>query len=282
MISKEVEALSRCAENYHANQRVLQLVREEKLQCPGIVLQAVKNLLKYHSKNFENEIWDVYERGFLAALECFELETAEQYYNAIASKFSPQSMRVRKLDALKLEVKGDFQKALDKWKNILQDDPVNSFAWKRQACICRAQGQFEEAIDILNNYLKTFSSDESAWQELAQIYIALEKYELAQFCFEELILLAPFNFLYHTSYAEVLYTVGTKFSVSLARQYFAQSLELCPRNNTRALFGLILCLRCESRTTFNSKLLHWTIAQIKTCYANQASSLLPLVEEFLK
>ena len=40
---------------------------------------------------------------------------------------------------------------------------------------------------------------------------------------------------------QILYTIGGKDNVELARQYFAQSLELNGRaNNLRALYGIIL------------------------------------------
>jgi len=56
---------------------------------------------------------------------------------------------------------------------------------------------------------------------------------------EELLTLAPENYQYHTQYAELLYTLGSRAEVELARRYFAQALELRPRY-ARALCGLHL------------------------------------------
>ena len=48
-------------------------------------------------------------------------------------------------------------------------------------------------------------------------------------------------FLCFTYFFQILYTIGGKDNVELARQYFAQSLELNGRaNNLRALYGIIL------------------------------------------
>lgn len=47
----------------------------------------------------------------------------------------------------------------------------------------------------LNKYLEIFQCDVESWFELAEIYLAELEYEKAAFCFEELILLNPANFL---------------------------------------------------------------------------------------
>lgn len=56
-------------------------------------------------------------------------------------------------------------------------------------------------------------------------------------------MLAPQNYAYHLGYVVVLYTIGGRQNVSLARKYFAQSIELKPTNNARANIGLAL-VRC--------------------------------------
>ena len=49
----------------------------------------------------------------------------------------------------------------------------------------------------MNKYLEIFQCDAESWFELAEIYISEYEYEKAAYCFEELILLNPANFLIH-------------------------------------------------------------------------------------
>ena len=48
-----------------------------------------------------------------------------------------------------------------------------------------------------------FMADYEAWQQAADLYLELGQYEKALFCFEELILSNPHNYLYHLKCAEV-------------------------------------------------------------------------------
>ena len=49
----------------------------------------------------------------------------------------------------------------------------------------------------MNKYLEIFQCDAESWFELAEIYLSEYEYEKAAYCFEELILLNPANFLIH-------------------------------------------------------------------------------------
>lgn len=66
------------------------------------------------------------------------------------------------------------------------------------------------------------------------------RFSLAKFALEEVLLLDGGNYASYLAYAEILYTIGDKRSLEIARQYYAMSLELNSDNNNRALFGLLL------------------------------------------
>jgi len=154
-------------------------------------------------------------------------------------------------------------------------------AWKRKICIYKADGDEEKATEELVKYLNVYANDERAWQELAHLYIAHQKFELAKFCIEELILLVPENYLYHLEYAEVLYTAGSKADFEIARKYFAQSLDLKPENNLRALYGLAMCLRAQGKDK-DATLYQLTVEKIFNVYKKQSPSpLLAVIERTL-
>ncbi|KAF7142511.1 hypothetical protein RHSIM_Rhsim05G0161200 [Rhododendron simsii] len=86
-----------------------------------------------------------------------------------------------------------------------------------------------------------YMADQDAWRELGEIYVSLQMYKQAAFCYEELILSQPTNPLYHLAYADVLYTLGGLENLQSAKKYYASATDLTGGKNTRALFGICLC-----------------------------------------
>ncbi|KAL0927579.1 hypothetical protein M5K25_001763 [Dendrobium thyrsiflorum] len=111
---------------------------------------------------------------------------------------------------------------------------------KRKVAIAKAQGNLAAAVEYLNNYLETFMADHDAWRELAELYISIQMYKQAAFCYEELILSQPTIPLYHLAYADVLYTMGGLENLQAAKKYYASTINLTGGKNTRALYGICL------------------------------------------
>ncbi|WVY93374.1 hypothetical protein V8G54_032462 [Vigna mungo] len=120
---------------------------------------------------------------------------------------------------------------------------------KRRVAMAKAQGNISVAIDWLNKYLETFMADHDAWRELAEIYVSLQMYKQAAFCYEELILSQPTVPLYHLAYADVLYTLGGLENLQTAKKYYASTIDLTGGKNTRALFGICLCASAITQLT---------------------------------
>jgi len=133
-----------------------------------------------------------------------------------------------------------YSEAKEVYSSMLERNPANSFAMKREVCVLLAKGMLEEGGKSLNRYLQTYQGDIVAWQQMAELQIELNNRGAASFSYEELLLSEPTNFLYHNSYAELLYSLGGCDNFRLARRYFAQSLELNRTNNARAAFGLVM------------------------------------------
>lgn len=154
-----------------------------------------------------------------------------------------------RLLGLHCEYKQRYEEAADHYNAILAADPTNIAAHKRNIALAKAQHNTPQAITLLTRYTKLFASDESGWVELSLLYVAQQAWELAAFCYEELLLLVPEQPLYHCRYAELLYAQG---KYELARQYYAQSVELKPQNNLRALYG-ILMVSTHARTSTQAR-----------------------------
>ena len=142
-----------------------------------------------------------------------------------------------RLLGLHCEYKQRWDEAAEHYNAILAADPTNITAHKRTIALAKARNNTEQAITLLTRYTKLFASDEAGWTELSLLYCQQQAWELAAFCYEELLLLVPEQPLYHCRYAELLYAQG---KYELARQYFAQSVELKQHNNLRALYGILM------------------------------------------
>jgi len=259
---------------YSSAKKLLQIISEQKLRESAVVVAAGGELLDHHKSKLGEDVWDMYERVFMAALDCHDNKHRDRCIDALIARF-PDSNRVRMLSGLLKEERGDYTGALELYDIIMEQDPVNMKVWKRKVCIHKAQGCIPDAITELTKYTKVFPTDQGAWQELAALYISIGKFEMAKFCLEELLMFVPENYLYHLQYAEVLFSLSSHKKennyILLARQYYCQSLELNPDNNLRALYGLILCLRRKNGCTkpLHRQLYEWSVNRLKTHYRTQ-------------
>ncbi|XP_028062592.1 ER membrane protein complex subunit 2-like isoform X2 [Camellia sinensis] len=146
-----------------------------------------------------------------------------------------------RLEAMLLEAKGLWAEAEKAYSSLLEDNPLDQVIHKRRAAMAKAQGNLSGAIEWLNKYLEIFMADHDAWRELAEIYVSLQMYKQASFCYEELILSQPTNPLYHLAYADVLYTLSGLENLQTAKKYYASAIDLTGGKNTRALYGVCLC-----------------------------------------
>ncbi|GFY92031.1 protein prenylyltransferase superfamily protein [Actinidia rufa] len=102
-----------------------------------------------------------------------------------------------------LEAKGSWAEAGKAYSSLLEDNALDQVIHKRRAAMEKAQGNLSGAIECLNKYLEIFMADHDAWRELAEIYVSLQMYKQAAFCYEELILSQPTNPLCHLAYADL-------------------------------------------------------------------------------
>lgn len=218
------------------------LVRKLKVRRSDKVLKHGLSILNNPKKlsTIGSEEWTLYEQVAIAAMDCQSLDVAKDCIKALKKKF-PESKRVGRLEALLLEAKGSWDLAEKVYSSLLEDNPLDQAIHKRKVAMAKAQGNYLGAIGSLNKYLEIFMADNDAWKELADIYISLQMYKQAAFCYEELILSQPTNPLYHLVYADVLYTLGGLENLQTAKKYYASALDLTGGKNTRAIFGVCLC-----------------------------------------
>uniref|UniRef100_A0A914VNZ7 ER membrane protein complex subunit 2 n=1 Tax=Plectus sambesii TaxID=2011161 RepID=A0A914VNZ7_9BILA len=210
--------------------------REDHVRRPEESVELWEHVLSRRPSALGDELWVVYEQVCIAALDCARLDVAAECMNALQKKF-PNSHRVLKLQAMRLEAMGRYDDAVGVYDTLTARDEANPSYRKRKVAVLKAQGKRTEAIRELNDYLKKFLNDNEAWLELSNLYLGECEYAKAAHCLEELILAQPHNSLYLQRYADVKYTLGGTDNVEQAKQYFLQAAKINP-NNMRALYGL--------------------------------------------
>ena len=247
--------------------------RDEPLRNSEEVTELGECLILEHGNKLGDELWTIYEQVFLASIDCRKMDLATMCLRELKTQF-PNSVRVQKLNAMRLEAFDKYEDAEQIYEKILEAEPANSVVRKRLVAILKAQNKIAEAVKELNEYLKKFMGDQEAWTELAELYISQQEHKKAKFCMEELILVNPHNHLFHQRYAEILYTIGGNENMEKARKYFAQALKL-DNNNMRALFGFFMAAAHLANSSKdakmkkeNSKYAAWSAVQINERYQN--------------
>lgn len=200
---------------------IIMFVRESRLLRPDLVTKFGPHLLEAHTRKLSQEKWALHEQIYMALLqygrtcsprkadgiEGDSIFLAQQYLNILSAHFLT-SMRVKQLEGMMWEAKGEVDMAMAGHGNILFDDPSYVSALKRQVAVFCGRGRLAEAARKLVEYLVTFCSDNEAWIMLADVYLSAQQFKRAVFCTEELILANPVSYLLHVRYGETLYTMG--------------------------------------------------------------------------
>ena len=250
---------ARCG--YELSRSIVMGVRQARVNRPDLVVKFGTWLLKKHASSLSYEVWAMYEQVYIALLqharygarrtapddgaESDEMRLAQEYVATLSAQFSDASLRVKRLEGMMWEAKGEVDLAKTEYDDILAEDAHNLFALKRQVAVCRARGKVADAVKKLSEYLTTFCSDHEAWLMLCELYLMSQHYKRACFCIEELILINPMNYIYHLRAGEIVYTLGvaerggSHDQLLTARKYFAHALELKP-GCLRALYGILL------------------------------------------
>ncbi|XP_020080578.1 ER membrane protein complex subunit 2-like [Ananas comosus] len=267
------------------------LVRKLKLRRSDQVLRhglALLNDPRARSK-LGGEEWTLYEQVAIAAMDCQKLDVAKDCIATLSKQF-PSSGRVGRLEAMMHEARGAWAEAERAYALLLENNPFDQITQKRRVAMAKAQGNISAAVDYLNKYLEIFMADHDAWRELAEIYVSLQMYKQAAFCYEELILAQPTVPLYHLAYAEVLYTMGGLENLQTAKKYYALTIELTGGKNTRALYGVCLCSAAISQLTKGrnkeekegSELQSLAVEALTKDYKKRAPAKVPLLTNMLR
>ena len=152
---------------------------------------------------------------------------------ALLLQFGNGGLRMGRLLGLHCEYHQRWEEAVEHYEGILHADATNITAYKRLIAVAKSRGKVDDAISRLVKYTKTFAADETGWLELCDTYVEQQQTELAAFCVEECILIAPENHQYHTRYADVS---------STRQSHSWRSTGLCVECGRLTIVSLCLCV----------------------------------------
>jgi len=268
---------------------ILKTWREDNTRKSDEIIEHWEDTIRDELEDLGEEKWMILEQVCVAGFDTYRPDVVDDTLCLLVEQFTSTSLRVKRLIAMRYEMREEWGEALQVLDSILDEDEANSSARKRKIAIFKAQGDTSKAVGELAKYLKVFQSDQEAWQELCDLYIQEQEYNKASFCCEELLLHNPHNHLYHQRLAEIRYTMGGFDNLENAKQYFSQAVKLAP-SNMRSLYGLLLTCtqlaaspKCQqAKKKDYAKIIFWTSKQISGRYSNAGlpdkQSKLPVIE----
>ncbi|CAD5211781.1 unnamed protein product [Bursaphelenchus okinawaensis] len=227
--------------SYEEARSVLKKWRDEHERRSEETVEIWEHILSSYDQSLGDELWAILEQVTIAALDSNRQDLALECLQTLNKQF-PNSTRVTKLQALRLESLGKYEEAQYLYDNLLQLDDTNMSIRKRKIAIEISQGNRLEAIKMLDEYLHSFVNDSEAWAELGELYLQENDILRAIYCFEEVLLAAPNNSSLYCRLGELRYTLGGQENIEVAKNYFEKSIKL--NLNARSLYGLILA--CNS------------------------------------
>ena len=202
------------------------------------------------SANESQEKWQIYHNVFTACLQTGDNESAYLCLEELTERFGKENERVMALQGLYEEATAkndaELQAVLERYEEILKEDPTLFAIQKRRAALLRSMGKTSEAVVALTALLDASPIDAESWSELADVYLTQGMFEQAIFSLEEVLLCTPNAWNIHARLGEVLFLAGNKAEgaeqlklLSEAMRRFCRSIELCD-DYLRGYYGLKL------------------------------------------
>ncbi|KAI0267362.1 TPR-like protein [Gloeopeniophorella convolvens] len=166
--------------------------------------------------------WQFFETLALAAVDVGRPDITEECLRHLSAQF-PDSPRVQCLEGILKEATESAEVALRYYQALLDADPSNVAAWKRQISVLRRLGRTESAVEELSKFADTFYTDVEAWLELADLYASRNQYTSALQSLSHVLVLAPQNPFYVLQAAETAFTAE---DVPLALRFFLMVIDM--------------------------------------------------------
>ncbi|KAE9547328.1 hypothetical protein FO519_009460 [Halicephalobus sp. NKZ332] len=224
--------------SFEEARQTLKKWREDHARRSEETVEIWEHVLSRYASSLNDELWSILEQVAVAAIDSARFDLAADCLQRLKNQF-PQSSRVMKLHAMRLEATGQLEDAEKLYNQLISADETNPGFRKRKIAILLAKGERLEAIKNLNEYLETFINDNEAWVQLSELYLKEGDYSRAAYAFDESLLSNPHSSLNFRRIAEIRYAIGGQENHELSKAYFEKSTNMS-ESDVRSLFGLVL------------------------------------------
>ncbi len=148
-------------------------IREARVMRPDLVAKFGSHLLSKFGSRLGAEQWPTYEQTYIAHLQygrhgarragasdddarAGHMERAQRILELLKAQFVG-SARVKRLEGMMCEAKGELNSAADEYHALRREDAFNISALKRQVAVARSRGKPAEAVEILAEHVATFT-----------------------------------------------------------------------------------------------------------------------------
>ncbi|KAI9370001.1 hypothetical protein BJX61DRAFT_113889 [Aspergillus egyptiacus] len=194
--------------------------------------------------------YDVLEKLFFSCTQSADDQAALLCLERLTQRFGSSNEKVMALCGIYDEATaGDqlgLEKCLQKYDDILQNNPMNLPILKRRIALLRSLSRPSDAISALLQVIEATPTDAEAWCELAELYQSQGMSQQAIFSFQEALLIVPHAWNVHARLGEVLYIYARSLETEAMYQtlypsirHFCRSIELC-NDYLRGFYGLAL------------------------------------------
>lgn len=199
------------------------------------------------------EYYDLIELGFYLSLIMGKDKESRNCLQLLVDKFGDDlSPRIASLKATYLQATEGTQAAIE----YLSKRPGDELQSLKKRISLNSSNKDKKYVELLLGLLDFTPLDVETWSELGETYYQLANVDKAIWCFQEVLLIQPFNYyvcarlgeLYHALYQR---DRSKKANLELSIKYFARSVELCS-NLVRGWSGLLTTTKESGNDTLHN------------------------------
>lgn len=204
----------------------------------------LENFLSVYKGNLGIEAYFFKEKLFYVCLELKKVKKAHMLITDIYKEFGSEKPIIRMLsEKNEIDPKNEGTTSLEKYKQLILYNQDDRRSLKRYLMLMKfsySNAEVRNYIELWNEYLKVYMDDSDGWNELAEVYLSTQNFTKAIFCFEELLLHNPNNYIILIKIGDIQSSFNNNESASIALKYYSQSALIKP--TPRAFWGILYCL----------------------------------------
>ena len=215
-------------------------------QEPSVFLKVhIENFLKHYKRQIGIEGSFLIKKLFFINLE---LKNYKEAYNLLISLINDFG-RERKLlrmygEECEINPK-ESELSMRQYKSMIINDQNDNESLKKYIMFMKIsvdlndRQSINDYIELWNLYLEVYMNDPDAYNELGHVYLMVNEYDKAAYCFEELLLHKPDDYKILNKLGDIYVSKNKPEDAKVAIKFYSRSILIHP--TPRAFFGIQNC-----------------------------------------